>query len=94
MDTLKKLGLHRADLSEQEWRIKKRRLLLVVVIILFVLSTAILAAIQQLRFPTNLTSNILIFAVVNLNLALLGVLFLLVSRNLIKAVMESRRNIL
>lgn len=94
MDTLKKLGLHRADLSEQEWRIKKRRLLLVVVIILFVLSTAILAAIQQLRFPTNLTSNILIFAVVNLNLALLGVLFLLVSRNLIKAIMESRRNIL
>jgi two-component system nitrogen regulation sensor histidine kinase NtrY len=93
-DSLKKLSLGKAALTEQEWRIKKRRLLLAGLIILFVLSTAILAAIHQLRFPSNLTSNVLIFAVVNLNLALLGILFLLVSRNLIKAVMESRRNIL
>ncbi len=67
-DSLKKLGLDKSALTEQEWRIKKRRLLLAALIILFILSTAILAAIQQLRFPTNLTSNILIFAVVNLNL--------------------------
>ncbi|MFB3075027.1 MAG: ATP-binding protein [Candidatus Methylomirabilales bacterium] len=55
--------------------------------------TAVQVLLPQLRYPSPIPSNILIFALVNVNLILLVLLVLLVSRNLFKIYLERRHNL-
>ena len=56
--------------------------------------TAVQVLLPQLRYPSPIPSNILIFALVNVNLILLVLLILLVSRNLFKIYLDRRHNLL
>ncbi len=56
--------------------------------------TAVQVTIQQLKFPTPIASNILIFALVNINIVLLLLLVLLVFRSLFRVYLERRENVL
>jgi len=75
-------------------RSRRNRLILASVLALVVGLTAVQVAIQQLRFPTPIASNILIFALVNINIVLLLLLVLLVFRSLFKVYLERRENVL
>ena len=55
--------------------------------------TTVQVLIHQLRFPTPIASNILIFALVNVNMVLLLILVLLVFRSLFKVYLERRDNL-
>ncbi len=63
-------------------RTRRNRLILASVLVLVVGLTAVQVLIQQLRFPTPIASNILIFGLVNINILLLLLLVLLVFRSL------------
>ncbi|MBI5167063.1 MAG: HAMP domain-containing protein, partial [candidate division NC10 bacterium] len=80
--------------EELEKKKRRNRLILVSVLTAVVVLTAAQVFIQQLKFPTPIAPNILIFALVNVNIVLLLVLTLLVFRNLFKVYLERRDNIL
>jgi len=69
-------------------------LILFSVLTFVVLMTTAQVLVHQLRTPSPLPSNILIFALVNINVVLLLTLILLVFRNLFKIYLERRSNIL
>ena len=75
---------------------QRRRTWLVVAAVgsLVAVLTAVQVLLPQLRYPSPIPSNILIFALVNVNLILLILLTLLVFRNLFKIYLERRHNIL
>lgn len=81
-------------LPEVAARSRRNRLILASVLALVVGLTAVQVLIQQLRFPTPIASNILIFALVNINIVLLLLLVLLVFRSLFKVYLERRENVL
>ena len=80
--------------GEQAARTRRNRLVLFSVLGLVVVLTTVQVLIQQLRFPTPIASNILIFALVNINIVLLLLLVLLVFRSLFKVYLERRENVL
>lgn len=73
---------------------RKNRLVLFTVSILIIVLTAAQVLIHQLRYGSPLPGNILIFALVNLNVVLLLILILLVFRSLFKVYLERRDNVL
>ncbi len=75
-------------------RTRWNRISLVSVLVSVVGLTTVQVLIQQLRFPTPIASNILIFALVNINIVLLLLLVLLVFRSLFKVYLERRENVL
>jgi two-component system nitrogen regulation sensor histidine kinase NtrY len=75
-------------------RQRRSRLILAAVLALVVVLTTVQVLIHQLRFPTPIASNILIFALVNVNIVLLLVLLILVFRSLFKVYLERRDNLL
>ena len=75
-------------------RQRRARLILAAVLALVVVLTTVQVLIHQLRFPTPIASNILIFALVNVNIVLLLILVLLVFRSLFKVYLERRDNLL
>jgi len=80
--------------SDPAARTRRNRIILVSVLALVVGLTAVQVLIQQLRFPSPIASNILIFALVNINIVLLLLLVLLVFRSLFKVYLERRENVL
>lgn len=86
------MELHHDNDIEQRGR--RTRLFIAGVGGLVVLLTAVQVLIHQLRFPSPIPSNILIFALVNVNLILLILLVLLLFRNLFKIYLERRDNLL
>ncbi|HSB80989.1 MAG TPA: PAS domain-containing sensor histidine kinase, partial [Candidatus Methylomirabilis sp.] len=80
--------------SEVAARTRRNRIILASVLALVVGLTAVQVLIQQLRFPSPIASNILIFALVNVNIVLLLLLVLLVFRSLFKVYLERRENVL
>ncbi|MFQ5847056.1 MAG: ATP-binding protein [Candidatus Methylomirabilales bacterium] len=80
--------------NDMEQRRRRTRLIIGVVGGLLAVLTAVQVLIHQLRFPSPIPSNILIFALVNVNLILLILLILLVFRNLFKIYLERRNNLL
>ncbi|HZX60567.1 MAG TPA: ATP-binding protein [Candidatus Methylomirabilis sp.] len=80
--------------SDSGQRRRRTRLIIAVVLGLITVLTAVQVLIQQLRFPSPIPSNILIFALVNVNLILLILLILLLFRNLFKIYLERRYNLL
>jgi two-component system nitrogen regulation sensor histidine kinase NtrY len=80
--------------SEMPGHTRRNRIILASVLGLVVGLTAVQVLIQQLRFPSPIASNILIFALVNINIVLLLLLVLLVFRSLFKVYLERRENIL
>ena len=80
--------------SDVAARTRRNRIILASVLALVVGLTAVQVLIQQLRFPSPIASNILIFALVNVNIVLLLLLVLLVFRSLFKVYLERRENIL
>jgi two-component system nitrogen regulation sensor histidine kinase NtrY len=80
--------------SEEAARTRRNRLILTIVLASVVGLTAVQVTIQQLKFPTPIASNILIFALVNINIVLLLLLVLLVFRSLFKVYLERRENVL
>lgn len=80
--------------TTRDMRSRRNRLILAIVLAGVVGLTAVQVAIQQLRFPTPIASNILIFALVNINIVLLLFLVLLVFRSLFKVYLERRENVL
>ena len=80
--------------NEMVQRRRRTRLIIAVVVGLVAVLTAVQVLIHQLRFPSPIPSNILIFALVNVNLILLILLVLLVFRNLFKIYLERRNNLL
>ena len=79
---------------EDRARIRRNRLIPVIVLVAVAGLTAVQVTIQQLRFPSPIASNILIFALVNINIVLLLLLVLLVFRSLFKVYLERRENVL
>jgi len=75
-------------------RSRRNRLIVLSVLALLVTLTAVQVSIQQLRFPSPIASNILIFALVNINIVLLLLLVLLLFRSLFKVYLERRENVL
>jgi len=75
-------------------RTRWNRIILVSVLVSVVGLTTVQVLIQHLRFPTPIASNILIFALVNINIVLLLLLVLLVFRSLFKVYLERRENVL
>jgi two-component system, NtrC family, nitrogen regulation sensor histidine kinase NtrY len=75
-------------------RSRRTRLILAIVLGSVVGLTALQVTIQKLRFPTPIASNILIFALVNINTVLLLLLVLLIFRSLFKVYLERRENVL
>ncbi|MGE5850538.1 MAG: PAS domain-containing sensor histidine kinase, partial [Candidatus Methylomirabilota bacterium] len=80
-------------LSDGAARTRLNRIILVSVLVLVVGLTTVQVLIHQLRFPTPIASNILIFALVNINIVLLLLLVLLVFRSLFKVYLERRENV-
>lgn len=80
--------------KDPDRRKRRSRLILTGVLALVVVLTTVQVLIHQLRFPTPIASNILIFALVNVNVVLLLVLVLLVFRSLFKVYLERRDNLL
>jgi two-component system, NtrC family, nitrogen regulation sensor histidine kinase NtrY len=80
--------------GEMPGHTRRNRIILASVLGLVVGLTAVQVLIQQLRFPSPIASNILIFALVNINIVLLLLLVLLVFRSLFKVYLERRENIL
>jgi len=80
-------------LNDAAARTRLNRIILVSVAVLVVGLTTVQVLIQQLRFPTPIASNILIFALVNINIVLLLLLVLLVFRSLFKVYLERRENV-
>jgi len=80
--------------SDMEERRRRTRLIIVAVGGLVAVLTAVQVLIQELRFPSPIPSNILIFALVNVNLILLILLIVLLFRNLFKIYLERRNNLL
>ena len=80
--------------TDMEERRRRTRLIIAVVGGLLLGLTAVQVLIQQLRFPSPIPSNILIFALVNVNLILLILLIVLLFRNLFKIYLERRNNLL
>src|SRR5574342_994549 len=74
-------------------RTRRNRIILASVLALVVGLTAVQVLLQQLRFPSPIASNILIFALVNINIVLLLLLVLLVFRSLFKVYLERRENV-
>jgi len=70
--------------SDAAARTRRNRIILVSVLVLVVGLTGVQVLIQQLRFPSPIASNILIFALVNINIVLLLLLVLLLFRSLFK----------
>ena len=68
--------------TEERARFRRSRLILAIVLASVVGMTAVQVTIQQLKVPTPIASNILIFALVNINIVLLLLLVLLVFRSL------------
>ena len=56
--------------------------------------TALGLLLQQLKNPTPIVNNLLVFALVNLNIILLVALVLVVARNLAKLYFERKQNLL
>jgi two-component system, NtrC family, nitrogen regulation sensor histidine kinase NtrY len=83
-----------ASTTDETARIRRNRLILAIVLASVVGLTAVQVTIQQLKFPTPIASNILIFALVNINIVLLLLLVLLVFRSLFKVYLERRENVL
>jgi len=80
--------------DEPPSRTRRTRIVLLSVLGLVVGLTTIQVLIHQLRFPTPIASNVLIFALVNINIVLLLFLVLLVFRSLFKVYLERRENVL
>lgn len=80
--------------STMELRRRRTRLIITVVVGLVAVLTTVQVLLHQLRFPSPIPSNILIFALVNVNLSLLVLLVLLLFRNLFKIYLERRNNLL
>ncbi len=80
--------------TEDSGRSRRNRMILAIVLASVVGLTTVQVTIHQLRFPTPIASNILIFALVNINIVLLLLLVLLVFRSLFKVYLERRENVL
>ncbi|HLC21075.1 MAG TPA: hypothetical protein VJM10_03080, partial [Candidatus Methylomirabilis sp.] len=80
--------------KDADRRKRRTRLILAAVFGLVVVLTTVQVLIYQLRFPTPIASNILVFALVNVNMVLLLILVLLVFRSLFKVYLERRDNLL
>jgi two-component system nitrogen regulation sensor histidine kinase NtrY len=80
--------------TDETARVRRNRLILAIVLASVVGLTTVQVTIQQLKFPTPIASNILIFALVNINIVLLLLLVLLVFRSLFKVYLERRENVL
>ncbi len=80
--------------KDSDRRKRRTRLILAAVFGLVVVLTTVQVLIYQLRFPTPIASNILVFALVNVNMVLLLILVLLVFRSLFKVYLERRDNLL
>lgn len=78
----------------QEKRRRRTRLIIVSALTAVTVLTAAQVFLHQLSVQSPIASNILVFALVNVNLLLLLVLVLLVSRSLFKVYMERRNNLL
>ena len=76
------------DSKGQKWK------LIIGLIILIGILTATETIIYQLRAHVNIADNVLILVALNLDIILLGILILLVSRNLVKLYFERKRNVL
>ncbi|MBI3990217.1 MAG: PAS domain S-box protein [candidate division NC10 bacterium] len=85
-----KLSLISRELEKR----RRTRLILFSILTFVVLMTTAQVLVHQLRTPSPLPSNVLIFALVNINVVLLLTLILLVFRNLFKIYLEHRSNIL
>ena len=79
---------------EDRARVRRNRLIPAIVLVAVAGLTAVQVTIQQLRFPSPIASNVLIFALVNINIVLLLLLVLLVFRSLFKVYLERRENVL
>jgi len=75
-------------------RVRRNRIIVLSMLALVVGLTAVQVMIQQLRVPTPIASNILIFGLVNVNILLLLLLLLLVFRSVFKVYLERRENVL
>ncbi len=80
------------DIIEQKKR-RKRRIFWLILITLASL-TAIELLLQQLKNPAPMVNNLLVFALVNLNIILLVSLIVAVARNLAKLYLDRKQNIL
>ncbi|MGH7370130.1 MAG: HAMP domain-containing protein, partial [Candidatus Methylomirabilaceae bacterium] len=80
--------------TDPDRRHRRARLILGAIFGLVVVLTTVQVLIYQLRFPTPIASNILVFALVNVNLVLLLILVLMVFRSLFKVYLERRDNLL
>ncbi len=80
--------------KDPDRRKRRTRLIQAAVFGLVVVLTTVQVLIYQLRFPTPIASNILVFALVNVNMVLLLILVLLVFRSLFKVYLERRDNLL
>jgi two-component system nitrogen regulation sensor histidine kinase NtrY len=80
--------------SDPAARTRRNRIILVSVLACVMGLTAVQVLIQQLRVPSPIASNILIFALVNVNIVLLLLLVLLLFRSLLKVYLERRENVL
>ncbi|HEU5395002.1 MAG TPA: hypothetical protein VFV36_09370, partial [Candidatus Methylomirabilis sp.] len=78
----------------QEKRRRRTRLIVMAALAAVTVLTAVQVFIHQLSVQSPIASNILVFALVNVNLLLLLVLVLLVFRSLFKVYMERRNNLL
>ncbi|MDH7500560.1 MAG: ATP-binding protein [candidate division NC10 bacterium] len=73
---------------------RRNRLISFGILASLILLTAIQVLIQQLRLPTPIAGNILIFALFNVNLILLLILILLVFRSLFKIYIERKNRVI
>lgn len=80
--------------QDLERKKRRNRLISLGILVSLIVLTAIQVLIQQLRFPTPIAGNILIFALFNVNLILLIVLVFLVSRSLFKIYIERRNKVI
>ena len=80
--------------QDLERKKRRNRLISLGILVSLIVLTTIQVLIQQLRFPTPIAGNILIFALFNVNLILLIVLVFLVSRSLFKIYIERRKKVI
>jgi len=80
--------------QEIERKKRRNRLISFGILASLIVLTAIQVFIQQLRLPTPIAGNILIFALFNVNLILLLILILLVFRSLFKIYIERKNRVI
>jgi two-component system nitrogen regulation sensor histidine kinase NtrY len=83
----------RPDRAKEKKRRKRERIIIIVSLALIILLTYLESQFLQFGSKLPLSSNVLIFALMNINVILLMLLLYLVTRNVVKLVFERKRNI-